>query len=281
MKNRNFILFIILLFYSLTIASASMYTVDLRSSAVVESNGALAVNIQDQHSLALDLFFIQQQEITTLSLNATENNNEITLTDITGFTDGTYVGIFSATGIFYFGEQIGAAAGNTITLDTPLDKNFTSGSFVIAATRNLNVNGAITPQVFQVGPVGGQTGVEIDITRIMGYLQDNAAMDDGSFGGIGALTNGIVLRQNNGVMNNYWNAKTNGELALFSFDFTYTTKAPAGSYGARFRNSYAGQEKHGVTIRLEPGDTLELIIQDDLTDLQDFKLMLQGHIVTD
>jgi hypothetical protein len=106
-------------------------------------------------------------------------------------------------------------------------------------------------------------------------------MDDSLFGGITALTNGVVLRQNNGVMTNIWNVKSNGEFGLLCFDTFETSKAPAGSFGFRFRNTYAGQAKHGVTLRLEPGDTLEVLIQDDLTDLEDFAMMAQGHVVTD
>lgn len=247
----------------------------------LESNGAIPVNIQDQHSLAIDLNFIQSQGATTLSLDISAEDNTITLTDATGFVDGNVIAIFSSAGIFYFGQQVGVAAGNVITLDTPVDQDFSSGDNVIRASRNMNVDGSGTTQIFQVGPVGSGTGIEIDITRILGYIQDNVAMSDDKFGGIAALTNGIVFRHNNTTINNLWNAKTNGELALLCFDFTYTDKSPANSYGARFRNSYAGQEKHGVTIRLAQGDILEILIQDDLTGLEVFNAMAQGHIVTD
>ena len=92
------------------------------------------------------------------------------------------------------------------------------------------------------------------------------------------MTNGIVLRVSNGVKTNIWNAKTNADLALLGFDFIYPDKIPAGTYSARFRITYNGQDKHGVTLRLEPGDTLELIVQDDLTDLDLFYMMGQGHL---
>ena len=108
-------------------------------------------------------------------------------------------------------------------------------------------------------------------------------MDDSLFGGMSPLTYGIQVRKNitGGDYVNYWNAKFNGEIALVCYDFTYASKAPAGSFGLRFRNSYGGQAKHGVTIRLDPGDTLEVLVQDDLTDLEEFHMMAQGHLVTD
>ena len=168
-----------------------------------------------------------------------------------------------------------------VTIDTPIDFNYSSGSITFAANYHMNVDGSTTPQIFQVGPIGESVDLELDITRIMGYLQDDVEMDDAKFGGITALTNGVVLRRNNKYMTNFWNAKSNGELALLTYDFEYAEKAKQGSYAARFRNTYAGPSKHGVTIRLEPGDILEVIIQDDLTDLEDFIMMAQGHVVTD
>jgi len=249
----------------------------------LESNGAIPVNIQDQHSLALDLNFIQAQGApTTLSVQADPEDTTITLTSAVGFVDTNVVALVSSTGIFYFGKQVGAAAGNVITLDTPIDKTFATATTVLRAIRNMNVDGSVATQIFQVGPVGGGTSIELDITRIMGYIQDGTAMDDAKFGGITALTNGVVLRQNNSTINNIWNAKSNGELGLLCYDTAYTTKPPAGtSHGFRFRNTYAGPSKHGVTIRLDPGDILEVLIQDDLTDLETFNMMAQGHIVTD
>lgn len=250
-----------------------------------ESNGGVPVNIQDQHSRALDLNFIMATGApTALAAPTIVDTYTITVDDTTGFVDGTHIGIFSGVegeGNFFFAGQIGAPVGNVITLDTPMDIVYVIGSNVLPTTRDMNVDGT-TRKIFQVGPVGVATGVEVDITRIAGYLEDATSMDDALFGGIDALAKGIVLRKNNGIIQNYWNAKSNGELALIcGKDLDYTTKSPAGFFGARFRSSYAGQEKHGVTIRLEPADTLEILIQDDLTDLTAFRMIAQGHIVTD
>lgn len=247
-----------------------------------DAEGNYEVALQDQHTLALDLDFIKALAApTTLTADVDIGDTVISLTSVTGFVAGCVVGLFSPDGFFYFGEQVGAPATLDITLDTPVDKAFSlTDTTVICASKNMAVNGAVTTQIFQIGPVGGGTEVEIDITRILGYLQDDVAMSDDKFGGGSALTKGIVLRHNNGSINNLWNAKTNGRLALIcGGDFNYTDKAPATSFGARFRNSYAGTEKHGVTIRLEPGDILELLVQDDISGQEVFNMMAQGHVV--
>ncbi len=247
----------------------------------LEQNGSVSTTLQDQTTLALDLKFIQASNQTTLTADADVGDTVISVASASGFIAGKRVGLFMGTGEFYFGDVISVNVLD-ITLDTPLDRAYGSGATAIASTNHMNVLGSLaSPEVFQIGPIGVAVDVDIDITRIMGIITDAGAMDDGKFGSLNALTNGIVLRQNNGVMSNIWNVKTNGDLALISFDASYTDKAPAGENGFRFRSTYAGQNKHGVAIRLEAGDTLELLVQDDLTTLTDFQMMAQGHVVTD
>jgi len=247
----------------------------------LESNGAVPVNVQDQHSRALDLKFLKGEGFTTLTADTVVGSSVISVTSTTGMAVDKTIGLVNPNGQFYFGEIISIDVLD-VTLDTPLDQVFdNTTSNVVIAEHHMNVDGSGTPVTFQIAGVGGSTGLDIDITRIMGNMSNSSAMDDGTFGGLDILTNGCVLRQNNGVMTNIWNVKSNGDIGLLCFDAQYTTRAPAGENGFRFRNTYAGQSKHGVTIRLEPGDTLELIVQDDLTDLTDFQMMAQGHIVTD
>ncbi len=247
--------------------------------APLESNGGVPVNIQDQHTAALDLHFIQVQETTTLTVQADPEDETITVASTTGFVAGNVVGIISGTGEFYFGKQVGAVAGNVVTLDTPIDKVFTTAiSSVATAKDQMAVDGSATTQIFEIG---SPLGVAVDITRLMGYVQSGTAMDDTKFGDLTVLTNGVVLRVNSVEINNVWNVKTNGEIGLLCFDSALSDRAPAGSFGLRFRNTYAGPSKHGVTLRLAAGDTLEVLIQDNLAGLESFRMTAQGHVVTD
>ena len=254
---------------------------EMEITSPLEANGAIPVNIQDQHSRAIDLYFKKVVNAgTTLSVIAAAEATTITVASTTGFTAGVMVGLFnSVTGWYYFGTQIGAVAGSVVTLDTPVDRAFAIGDTAIPFTKNMNVDGSSTTQVFQIGPVGATS--EVDVTRLLGYIQDGSSMDDAMFGGITALTNGLVLRRNDDTITNYWNVKSNGDFRLIAYDTAYSDKAPAGSYSIGWRSTYGSPGKHGVTIRLEAGDTLELLIQDDLTDLEVFHIMAQGHLVAD
>jgi hypothetical protein len=250
----------------------------------LESNGAMPVNIQDQHSRMLDLKFINADpaNFTTLSADVSQGDYIIPVTATTGMSVGSILGLTNPNGTFYFGDITAINALN-VTLDTQLDNDFPSAdSNVFPGSTSMNVLGTMAdPVSFFIGRVGVGTGIDIDITRIMGNMTDNAVMTDELFGSLTALTNGMVLRHVNGTTQNLWNLKTNGAIALLCFDAVYPDKLPTGIYAFRFRNTFAGQSKHGVTIRLEAGDTLELLIQDDLTGLIDFQMMAQGHLVTD
>jgi hypothetical protein len=245
----------------------------------VDTIGQLAVNVHDQTTRSLDFDFGRLDNLTTLSAQADPDDRTITLTSTTGFVDGTTVGIFSAddTDITYLGTQVGAPAGNVITLDTPIDQEMQINSAVAGVETNMNVDGSSTTQVFQIGPVGVGSTLVVDITRIMGHILDSTVMDDSKFGGITALTNGVVLRHNNSVIHNIWNVKSNADLALLCYDFRYADNAPGGQYACNFRNTYGGQGAHGVVLELQPGDYLEVLIQDDLTGLDQFNMMAQGH----
>jgi len=242
-------------------------------------NSVSDVHVLDQTSRSIDFFFGRLDNLTTLSAQADPEDLTLTLTSTTGFTDGKTAGVFSSSDPdgFYLGHQLGAPAGSVITVDTPVDITLPAGSAVSAVTTNMAVDGSSTTQVFQIGPVGPSSTSIVDITRIMGHFLDSTAMDDGKFGGITALTNGCVLRKNNGVIQNLWNVKTNADLALICYNFNYNDKAPGGQFGANFRNTYGGQTAHGVVLELLPGEYLELLVQDDLTGLDEFTMMAQGH----
>lgn len=246
------------------------------------------VMLRDQNSAALSLFFIQQIGSETALTNATViDDTTVVLDSVASCSIGDFLGIFSGvTGTldkFYFGTILNIVS-NTITLDTPIDFAFEIGDTAVCNTRDLNVNGSVTPKIFSIqeGGIGGiGSTISIDITRIMLHITDDVAMDDSRFGGITALTNGVVFRSVGGITKNYFNIKNNGELSHLNFDTRYADRAPAGFFGISSRLTYAGQSKHGVAVRLTPGDSLQIIIQDDLTALASFRIIAQGHIVED
>lgn len=278
------VIFSFLLIMTLGLTSAFNFEGTLVSIGnPLESNGAIPVNIQDQVTDPLDLFFVQLNgSVTTLAADAVIDDITINVTNVTGnIVPGTYLGL-SGSNKFYFGEVL-SVSGNLVTLDTPLDQNYTTGEAVIPTTRDLAVDGSTTTQTFFVGTGGPNSEFVFDITRIMIHMETSGTPDLSTFGDLTALTNGIVLRKTDGVNKNIFNVKSNGEMRNLCYDMQVDSASnPAqGQNGVGFRYTFAGQDKHGVAVRLEPGDELQLIIQDDLSGITQFRVIAEGHVVQD
>ena len=112
-----------------------------------------------------------------------------------------------------------------------------------------------------------------------------AVMDFTTFGSDAELLNGCVLRINNGdgTYKNLFNFRSNSDFFEQGFDHSFSTAKATGNTIAGFtaRVTWGGQSRHGVVIRLDGsiGESLELLIQDDLTAGGNtrFHLTAQGH----
>jgi len=251
---------------------------DIKNGAL-NPNGGLDVNIQDQTTTVVDLYMFHQ--ISTFEISAPVDIDDLTVSVVstTGMVAG-HVLCFQE-GTNFFQAIILEINSLVLTIDTPFDFAFSTAGGCSFGNRNMNVDGSVTPVIFRVGPGNLDDGQEWDIVRILFSMVDEAEMDDGLFGGIAALPKGLVLRQVNGHSKNIFNVKTNGEFALRNYDASYADNAKKGFYGFRSRRTFGGQSKNGVVLRLEAttNDQLQIIIQDDLTDLVTFYSVVQGHVV--
>ena len=236
--------------------------------------------------MPVGLHFIQAKgAATALSLADTLDSYTIEVDNSTGFLDGDLLGVFCSTGEYCFTRQIGAPVGNIITVGTPLQRKFAVGCNVLNFTSEMAVNGTLGVggrEVFQIGPVGSEANVVVEITRLLGVITCAQEPDDSKFGHLAQLARGCVLRKNNDEYLNYANFRVNGDIAMFAGSpINYTDKAGGGVYSAAFELPFAGQSKHGVAVRLDPGDTLEMLIQDDLSGISSFRMLAEGHIALD
>lgn len=246
------------------------------ASSLEFEDGALKVVIQDQISEPIDLYFCQKYLTTSPSSGIALDARSINVTNVTGVTAGDCMDI-SENGR-NFQALIQNVATNTITFNCPSDQAFTTSAVIKFGKWNMNVNGSTTPIIYVIQP---PAGVSWDINRIIIGITDDSPMDDGKFGGITALTNGVVFRVKDGYYKNLFVVNDNSGWRERSFDITYADKAPAGLYGFGCRKTFNGQEKSGVTIRLngDTNDQLQVIIQDNLSALTKFAVVAQGHTV--
>lgn len=232
------------------------------------TNNSVDVIQNDPITPIFDLFFSQPTGAPTTLVNATlVNDKTITVNSIVGFSVGSWVGIFTGAGVpvsrYYWAEVLSISV-NDITLDTPLDFDFPIGSLVLPTTRDLSVDGSITPQIFSIQV--GNSGLEIDITNIIVSIVTTDPPGLGDFGDRAALENGLVLRFKNGIYRNIWNVKTNYLLTVHSFNLDIYEQIKQSDVNAlTARYTAAGVDNHQSVIRIKAGESLELIIQDDLT----------------
>jgi hypothetical protein len=245
------------------------------------SPAKMEVLLRDQHTEIIDLYLHKPIQVMAIEVDSAIDDVVVTVSATTEPSNGNLV-CLKEDRAYYQGCIISHSANGSnwdITLDTPLDFAFTTDARISEATHNMAVDGSVTPEIFHIGAGHLESGVEWDVVGIAGEIIDTTAMDDGGFGGISALTNGIVIRCKDGITKNIFNARTNGELGLRSHYKEYSPKPKTGQYGFIFRKVFAGQGNHGVAVRLKADDfdSIQCIIQDDLTDLISFKLVIQGH----
>ena len=79
----------------------------------LESNGAIPVNIQDQTTPPVDIFFVQLNgTITTLQQDSSIDDTTINVTSVADISAGTYLGL-SGRDRYYFGEVL-SVSGNIV-----------------------------------------------------------------------------------------------------------------------------------------------------------------------
>lgn len=244
------------------------------------------INIQDQTTRPIDIMVNQILDSTSYGLAVTPviNEYEITLNTTTGLNVNDKIAFLEQNGMpqIYF-AYIKSININTITLNRPIPYNFSlDNAFVFTFNNQLNVDGSTTPQVFTLTNSFEQS---FDIVRFNFKCTDNVEMHDGLFCGINQLTNGLEVRKytNDGYYINYFNVRNNAKWGLLSYDVLYTDKGkpPSDTYGFGTRLTYGGQSKHGVVIRIDPGERIEVVVQDDLTDIGGASLMIEGHFTDD
>ena len=163
---------------------------DVNIVSPLEDNDAVPVNIQDQHTTIIDLYLHEHGNDVIINGSTAIGDRTILLVAGHGVVVGNFIG-FTQGEHFYEGEVL-IVDVNNITLDSPLDFGFNSSAGKSHIHQpNLNVDGSDTTRIFHIHPPDNQSW---DITRIIFMIEDNSAMDSAKFGGITALTNGIVIR---------------------------------------------------------------------------------------
>lgn len=241
--------------------------------------GALNVSDALVHKLGVNEYFTRDAgATTTLAVASVIDDTSITVVDSTGFVISDKIRItqngIREVGIIFITNVV----GNVITLDRPLSNDFPIGTNVIEVDNNLtSLAGTITsPISYRITPPAGQIW---QITRVLTSMTDAGPMDDDKFGSLSPLTNGVVGRAltTGGRLVNISNWKDNSDLVNDMYDVTYTIKTPAGNYALRGRWTFTNAQ---FIVELDGDEEhyLELLVQDNLTAMDNIKIKAQGRI---
>lgn len=239
---------------------------------------ALAINVQDQHTTMAFIMLHRHLWDGVLAEAVVLNEYTCVLPAGHGAIVGNGIGIGNTDQ--FFQGIITAVVSNTITVDSPWHYAFQAGDGVAIQTFAMNVDGSGTAVIFHAFPT---PGVELDVYRISLAIVCDTEPDDSKFGDLAALTRGILIRKRIAGGETYMpmgNAKTNGQIKLLG-TAAYADKAGGGKHSVSVFADLPQQL--GVVVRLtgsDPADEqLELLVQDDLTGLDSFVGMMQGHVV--
>jgi len=128
------------------------------------------------------------------------------------------------------------------------------------------------------------TGSVVEITRMMGFIEDNANFSAEGYGGLGALTNGLTLGvfdsagvEKYQLIDSHLPVKSNAHWGAYCYDVSYEAFG-AGNNMLTWRWTFAKSGKP-VYLSQKRGDYLKLTVADTLSGLVEHLLLLQGHYI--
>ncbi len=244
---------------------------------IASNQSTLPVNIVDTGYDIINIYMCNDLADTTMTSTLNVDGYSFTVASATGIAIGQCVEISQNGHVLQ--ALISNLVGTTVTINVPSDKQFTSGALIQCGSFNMNVDGSSVRKLFHVGPPLGSIW---HITSLIIGITSTNVMDDSKFGSLTSLSKGVVLRQVDGSSHNIFVVNDNGGWRERCFDVSYADKAPAGVYGFGAKISFTDESGSGTTVILNgsTGDTLEFIIQDNLTALTKFAATVQGHKYT-
>lgn len=242
---------------------------------------ALNVNPAFVHRKIVNETFHQHTGIvTTPSSGITEGDISINFTSVAGFIVGSEFKLTEGSN-----QEIGILVitnivANVVDVDRPIGNDYTTSAVIAEVITEMSqqVGTLASPQIYEVDP---PIGVIWQFTRVLFSITDNLAPDDGKFGGIPSLTNGVSLRATTAAGRTvvFANWKNNGDMKLDMFDVTYSDKAPAGNHGVSGRWTFTTAE---IVAELDgdasPTQKLEILVQDNISANLTFRMRAQGRV---
>jgi hypothetical protein len=233
---------------------------------MTSGDGSKDVTVQDSTSPIIQYFFMQEQKTDiTLTSDVAIGDEIINVSAGHGFTAvaGEHIVLFENNRFLQL--KVKSVAVDAITVDQPVTAVFTVASAaVIRGNISMNVDGSGGDIDFLV-KLRNFT-IPLDVGAVIITMQHGANVpDDGKFGGIAALADGVFFQKEDGSIFSLGNYTTNQDFKDVGGRVEYTDKAPAGTNATDI--TFNIKEVFGQVIRVDPGidDCLRGTVRDDIS----------------
>lgn len=249
---------------------------DGAGNALGSFKGALTVHLSHGHNYPVNLFFDHHTGVTTtLATAGAVGDQVLNFTSAAAFAVGDYIHIDDV-GIERTHPKILAIATNAVTIDRPLDFAHPAGTIIEQTSINMNVAGSLaSPISYRIYPPVGEVWL---ISRFIITMVHGSAGDLTKFGGITALTNGVLLRVIVGgktFVYTIW--RTNEDIKSDVYDLSFDDRAGgSGSYSTSAKGSLLDLDRVQARLDGSLGDYMEIEIRDSLVGLSSFRVKAQG-----
>jgi len=223
--------------------------------------------------MPLDLYLYYTEATPSLTAAVEVGDRTLDVDSVTSVDIGDVITIYEDDHIFQ--SLVMGISTLTIAVGSPIDYAFTTDAVCDIGLWSMNVDGSSTPVTFSIK---SPPNIDFCIHTIGISILDASAMDDGTFGGRPVLANGIYFsREYQGIYKNLALIVNNLGFREIGFTTSYSAKAPAGQYG--FSATRDIDDVNGIVLVLSHSaqDTFSVTIQDDLTVLDTFACVCNGH----
>jgi hypothetical protein len=246
-------------------------------------SNALDVHQADIHIEPLNVHAIYDKSNTdTLNQNASIGDSTIEVNTSSQYTANDYITIVEGTTQESDILKVIASDGTdpgTLTLDRPLENAYTTAATVISGVdKNLKTTaGTIAaPITYSIAPPSDESW-HIRTLSLIFVDGTNPAIE--LFSGIAALTNGLVIRQNGTTKKNLAVIRSNQDMYEYfgGPEVDIQQKSGGGDYMLSALWHLTEHAEAIVKLVGSSGDSLDFVIQDDLTAITEIEVVAFGH----
>lgn len=257
--------------------------INTSGDSVETLRGALDVHEKDVHWEGFIVNF-RKDSVTTSAITSpvTKDSSYITVADSTKFPANSYVviseGSTRETDVVKVITSAGAPT-HVLTFAKPMEHAYTTSGIVTLTDINMaNGSGSIaSPVIYSLSPPLNEVW---HIDTIYFALLDNVSPSLELFGGITALTNGLVMRIEGSRTRNLMIMRNNIDLReiLGGTEVDIQQKSGGGDY--LISGIWHLKEHSDSIIRLDGalGDSVKIYVQDNLTSQINISIKAMGHV---